>query len=152
MTDDVREMGPIDWLLIEFDRPLTGQAAPPLNELVRRGMIRILDIAFIRKLSDGTVQAVDISDLPGDEAVHVSMFEGLSTGILGDEDLAAAGDALTVDSRAIMLVYENVWAAPFAVAIREAGGTLVDSGRIPVQTIVAALDELDALEAELEDS
>lgn len=152
MADDVREMGPIDWLLIEFDRPLTGQAAPPLNELVRRGMIRILDIAFIRKLSDGTVQAVDISDLPGDEAVHVSMFEGLSSGILGDEDLAAAGDTLTVDSRAIMLVYENVWAAPFAVAIREAGGALVDSGRIPVQTIVAALDELDALEAELEDS
>ena len=152
MSDDVREMGPIDWLLIEFDRPLTGQAAPPLNELVRRGMIRILDIAFIRKLSDGTVQAVDISDLPGDESVHVSLFEGLSTGILGDEDLDAAGDALAVDSRAIMLVYENVWAAPFATAIREAGGILVDSGRIPVQAIVAALDELDALETELEGS
>lgn len=152
MTDEVREMGPIDWLLIEFDRPLTGRAAPPLNELVRQGTIRILDIAYIRKLSDGTVQAVDIADLPGDESVHVAMFEGLSTGILGDEDLAEAGDVLAVDSRAILLVYENAWAAPFAVAIREAGGTLVDSGRIPVQAIVAALDELDALEAGLENS
>jgi hypothetical protein len=147
--DDIREMGPIDWLLIEFDRPLTGAAAPPLLDLIERGLIRILDIMFIRKLSDGSVQAVEISDLPGDEAVHIDVFDGLGTGILGEEDLAAAGSALEVDTRAIMLVYENAWAAPFAVAVREAGGVLVDHGRIPVQAIVAALDELDALDAEL---
>ena len=149
--DDVREMGPIDWLLIEFDQPLTGEAAPPLLDLVERGLIRILDIMFIRKLSDGSVQAVEISDLPGDEAVHVEVFDGLGTGILGEEDLAAAGGALEVDTRAIMLVYENTWAAPFAIAVREAGGLLVDSGRIPVQMIIAALDELDALDAEMAD-
>jgi len=150
VTDDFREMGPIDWLLIEFDQPLTGQAAPPLLDLVDRGLIRILDIAFIRKLSDGTVQGIEISDLPGDEAPHVQVFDGLATGLLGEEDIAAAGDALEVDTRAMMLVYENSWAAPFAVALREAGGVLVDQGRIPVQQIIGALDELDALEASLE--
>ena len=115
------------------------------------GLIRILDVMFIRKFADGTVQAVDISEMPGDEAVHITLFEGLETGILGEEDVAAAGDALEVDTRAIMLVFENVWAAPFAVALREAGGLIVDSGRIPVQSIVGALDELDALEASLEE-
>jgi hypothetical protein len=141
-------MGPIDWLLIEFDQPLTGQAAPPLLDLVERGLIRILDIMFIRKLSDGSVQAIEISDMPGDEAAHVEVFDGLATGLLGDDDLTAAGEALEVDTRAVMIVFENSWAAPFAVAIREAGGLLVDQGRIPVQSIVAALDELDAIEAE----
>ena len=147
--EEFREMGPIDWMLIEFDQPLTGNAAPPLVDLVEGGLIRILDIMFIRKLSDGSVQALEISELPGDEAVHVEVFDGLATGIMGEEDLAAAGDALEVDTQAIMLVYENTWAAPFAVAVREAGGFLVDQGRIPVQAIVAALDELDAIEAEV---
>jgi hypothetical protein len=150
MTDEIREMGPIDWLLIEFDQPLTGKAAPPLLDLVDRGLIRILDITFIRKLSDGTVQGIEISDLPGDEAPHVDVFDGLATGLLGEEDIAAAGDALEVDTRAMMIVYENSWAAPFAVALRQGGGVVVDQGRIPVQQIIGALDELDALEASLE--
>ena len=148
VTDSIREMGPIDWLLIEFDQPLTGQAAPPLLDLIDRGLIRILDIMFIRKLSDGSIQAIEISDMPGDEAAHVQVFDGLATGLLGDEDLSAAGEALEVDTRAIMIVFENTWAAPFAVAVREAGGLIVDQGRIPIQSIVAALDELDAIEAE----
>ena len=147
--DDMTEMGPIDWVLLEFDQPLTGHAAPPLMDLVDRGLIRILDIMFIRKLSDGSVQAVEVSDLPADEAVHVTVFDGLATGIIGEEDLAVAGEALEVDTRAIMLVFENTWAAKFAVAVREAGGLVVDQGRIPVQSIVGALEELDALEAEL---
>jgi len=151
VTDEIREMGPIDWMLIEFDQPLTGQAAPPLFDLVERGLIRILDVMFIRKLSDGSVQALEISDLPGDEAVHVDVFDGLATGMLGEEDLAAAGEALEVDTRAIMLVFENTWAAPFAIALREAGGLIVDSGRIPVQSIIGAIDELDALAASLEE-
>jgi hypothetical protein len=146
--EEMREMGPIDWLLIEFDQPLTGNAAPPLIDLVDRGLIKILDIMFIRKLSDGSVQAIEISEFPGDEAAHVEVFDGLATGIMGEDDLTAAGEALEVDTRAIMLVYENTWAAPFAVALREGGGFLVDQGRIPVQSIVAALDELDAIEAE----
>ena len=150
MTDDMREMGPIDWMLIEFDQPFTGRAAPPLFDLVDRGVITILDVMFLRKLSDGSVQAIEISDLPGDEAIHINVFDGFETGILGDDDVAAAGEAMEVDTRAIMLVFENTWAAPFAIALREGGGVVVDSGRIPVQSIIGALDELDALEASLE--
>ena len=144
---DITEMGPIDWILIEFDEPLTGKAAPPLLDLVDRGLIRILDFMFIRKLSDGSVQAIEIADLPGDEGAYIEVFDGASTGLLGEDDVAAAGEALEVDTRAVMIVYENSWAAPFAVAIREGGGLVVDQGRIPTQSIVAALDELDAHEA-----
>ena len=143
---DIEEMGPIDWALIEFSEPLTGKAAGPLMDLVDSGLIRLLDIMFIRKLADGSVQSIEISDFPGDEAVHIDVFDGASSGILGEEDLAAAGENLEVDTRAIMIVYENTWLAPFAIAIREGGGFLVDQGRIPVQSIVAALDELDALD------
>ncbi len=96
------------------------------------------------------MQGIEISDLPGDEAPHVDVFDGLATGLLGEEDIAAAGDALEVDTRAMMIVYENSWAAPFAIALREGGGVVIDQGRIPVQQIVGALDELDALEASLE--
>ena len=144
---DIDEMGPIDWLLIEFDKPLTGEAAPPLLDLVDRGLIRVLDVMFIRKTAAGTVAAVDISQLPGDEFVHIEVLAGAETGILGDDDLAAAGEALEPDTRAVMLVYENAWAAPFATAIRRAGGQLIDQGRIPVQAILAALEELDAADA-----
>jgi hypothetical protein len=144
---DIDEMGPIDWILIEFAKPLTGEAAPPLLDLVDRGLIRILDILFITKSDDGVVAAVDISQLPGDEAAQVEIFIGASTGILGDEDVDAAGAALEPGTRAIMMVYENTWAAPFAVALRKAGGQLIDQGRIPVQSIVAAFEELDAADA-----
>jgi len=141
---DVEEMGPIDWMLIEFSGPLTGEAAPPLIDLVERGLIRVLDIAIIRKNADGSIDALNIENLPGDEAVHVTYFEGASTGLLGQDDVDAAGAVLEPDSRAIMLVFENTWAAPLAIAVRKAGGQLVDSGRIPVQAIIGALDELDA--------
>lgn len=144
MSDDV---GPIDWLLLEFDQPFTGRAAGPLLDLVDRGLIRILDLLVVVKDTQGDVVAVEISDLPGDEAAHLEVFVGASSGILGEEDVAAAGEALEPDRRAIFLVYENVWAAPFAAAVREGGGHLVAHGRIPTQEIIAALDELDAAEA-----
>jgi hypothetical protein len=144
---DIDEMGPIDWILLEFRGPLTGEAAPPLLDLVDRGLIRILDILFLRKEADGTVEALNISELPDEQAVHISVFEGASSGLLGQEDVDAAGEVLEPDTTAVMLVYENTWAAPFAVAVRRAGGQLVDSGRIPVQQILAALEELEAAEA-----
>ncbi|HUW02668.1 MAG TPA: DUF6325 family protein [Acidimicrobiales bacterium] len=144
---DFDEMGPIDWMLVEFDQPLTGHLAPPLLDLIDRGLIRLLDMMFIRKDADGTVAAIEISDLPGDEGVHIEVFDGISTGLLGEDDLVAAGEALEPDTRAIMFLYENTWAAPFAIAMRKAGGLLVDSGRIPVQQILAALEELDAADA-----
>lgn len=144
---DIEEMGPIDWVLIEFNGPLTGEAIPPLLDVIDRGLIRLLDIMFIVKDDDGNVAAVDISELPGDESVHVTVFEGASTGLLGQDDIDAAGGVLEPGTRAVMMVYENSWAAPFATAVRRGGGQLVDSGRIPVQAILAALEELEAAEA-----
>ena len=144
---DIEEMGPIDWVLVEFNGPLTGEAIPPLLDVIDRGLIRLLDVMFMMKDDEGNVLAVDISELPGDEAVHVTVFEGASSGLLGQDDVDAAGAVLEPGTRAVMLVYENTWAAPFATAVRRAGGQLVDSGRIPVQAILAALDEVEAAEA-----
>ncbi|MGI9601522.1 MAG: DUF6325 family protein [Acidimicrobiales bacterium] len=143
---DIDEMGPIDWLIIEFDRPFTGEAIGPLLDLVERGLIRILDIAVVVKDADGSVVAMEIAELPGDEAPHLEVFVGASTGLLGEDDLNAAGSAMESGTRAVMLVYENAWAAPFAVAVRQAGGRVIDDGRIPVQSIIAALDDLEAAE------
>jgi len=144
---DIDEMGPIDWVLLEFKGPLTGEAAPPLLDLVDRGLIRILDILFIRKGADGSIEALNISDFPADEAAHITVFEGAATGLLGEDDVDAAGAVLEPGTTAIMLVFENTWAAPFAVAVRKAGGQLVDSGRLPVQAIIAALEEIESAEA-----
>lgn len=144
---EIDELGPIDWVLIEFDRPFSGEAAPPLLDLVDRGLIRILDLLILRKDADGVVSVVDISQLPQEEVPHVEVFVGAASGLLGESDVAAAGEALENDTRAIFLVYENRWAAPLAAALRRAGGRLVDNGRIPVQELIAAVEELDAADA-----
>ena len=147
MTDDIEEMGPVDWILVEFSGPPTGAVAPHLLDLVERGLIRILDLLMVVKDADGEVTLLEISDLDGDGELDLAVFEGASSGLLGEEDAAEAAAAMENDTSAALLLYENVWAAPFAVAVRKAGGQLVASGRIPVQSIVAALDELDAADA-----
>ena len=137
-------MGPIDYIVVEWpgEQP-TGEAAPLLVDLVDRGLIRILDLAFVAKGDDGSVAGVEISDL-GNQVEELKVFEGASSGLLDDDDVAAAGEALEPGTSAALLVYENVWAAPFATAVRKSGGQLVASGRIPVQAIVAALDAAEA--------
>jgi hypothetical protein len=145
--DEIDEMGPIDWLLIEFDGPFTGEAAGPLLDLVDRGLIRILDVVLLRKDEAGNVVVLEISDLPGDEAVHVDIVAAAGTGILGEDDVNEAGAVLENDTRAVFLLFENSWAAPFAVAVRRAGGQIIADGRIPTQQIIGALDELAAAEA-----
>ncbi len=144
MTDDIEEMGPIDWILIEFSGPPTGAAAPHLIDLVDRGLIRIIDLLVVNKDAEGTLTIMELADLDGDGELDLAVFEGVRSGVLGEEDVAEAATALEPDTSGIFLLYENVWAAPFAVAVRKAGGQLVASGRIPIQSIVAALDELDA--------
>jgi len=138
------EMGPIDYLIVEWpDRQPTGEAAPHLIDLVDRGLIRILDLAFIAKGEDGSVAALEIADV-GDEVEAFAAFEGASSGLLSDDDVAAAGEALEPGTSAALLVYENRWAAPFAAALRRTGGELVASGRIPVQDVLAALDAVES--------
>ncbi len=133
-------MGPIDYLLIEWPgRQPTGEAAPHLIDLVDRGLIRILDLAFITKGEDGSVAALEISDVGG-EVEAFTTFEGASSGLLSDDDIGEAAGALEPGTSAALLVFENRWAAPFATAVRRSGGQLVASGRIPTQALLAALD------------
>jgi hypothetical protein len=141
--DELNEMGPIDYLIVEWPgRQPTGEAAPHLVDLADRGLIRILDLAFIAKAEDGSITRLELADL-GDELAF-SVFEGASSGLLSEEDTGEAANALEPGTSAALLVYENLWAAPFASAVRRSGGQLVASGRIPIQAVVAALDAAEA--------
>ncbi|MET8584560.1 DUF6325 family protein [Streptomyces collinus] len=136
---DVEEMGPVDYLVIEFPgNRMTGEAFPLLVDLAERGIVRIIDLAFVRKETDGSVVAMELRDL-GDE-VDLTVFEGASAGVLDQSDIDEAGTALEPGNSAAVLVYENLWAAPLARALRRSGAQLVASGRIPVQALLAALD------------
>jgi hypothetical protein len=137
-------MGPIDYLVVEWPgRQPDGEAAPHLIDLVDRGLIRIIDLAFIAKADDGSVARLEIADL-GDEVAAFADFEGASSGLLSDDDAGEAANALEPGTSAALLVYENTWAAPFASAVRRSGGELVASGRIPAQDLIDALDAADA--------
>ena len=142
--EDLNEMGPIDYILVEWPgRQPNGEVAPQLLDLVERGLIRILDLAFITKGEDGTVAGLEIADLGG-EVTELAVFEGASSGLLSDEDIGEAASALEPGTSAALLVFENTWAGPFAAAVRRSGGQLVASGRIPVQEVLAALDAAEA--------
>ena len=145
--DELEEMGPIDYLLIAWPDPHpNGEIAPLLVDLVDRGIIRILDLAFVAKSEDGTVAGLEIADL-GEQVAELEVFEGASSGLLSDDDLQEAAAALEPGSAAAVLVFENRWAAPFATAVRRSGGQLVANGRIPVQAILAALDAAEKAES-----
>jgi len=138
--DELNEMGPIDYVLVEWPgRQPNGELAPHLVDLVDRGLIRILDLAFIAKGEDGSVAGVELADLGG-EVAELAVFEGAASGLLHDDDIARAGEVLEPGTSAALLVYENTWAAPFATAVRRSGGQLVASGRIPAEDVIAALD------------
>lgn len=144
MSEDIDEMGPIDYILVEWtENEPTGEAIPYLIDLVDSGLIRIIDLAFIVKNEDGTVTELEISDLGGD-AEAFSVFEGVSAGVIDESDHAEAAEALETGKAAALLVYENRWAGPFAAAVRRSGGQLVASGRIPVQALIASLDAAEA--------
>jgi hypothetical protein len=149
MSPDEISVGPIDYLIVEWPAgsPPTGEAFPYLVDLVDRGIIRILDLAFIEKGADGNVIAIDIGDFDGDGYNDLVVFEGASSGLLDEEDREDAGSVLEPGEAAAILVYENSWAAPFATALRKSGAQLVANGRIPINDIIATLDELEAAEA-----
>ncbi|MEK6328094.1 MAG: DUF6325 family protein [Actinomycetota bacterium] len=146
-AEGLEEMGPIDYLLIEWPgRQPTGEAAPIVADLVERGIIRVLDLAFIAKAEDGSVAGLEIAEL-GQEVEELSVFEGASSGLLSDDDTAEAAEALEPGTSAALIVFENRWAAPLASALRRSGGQLAASGRIPVQAVLAALEAAEEAEA-----
>jgi uncharacterized membrane protein len=145
VTVDLDHTGPIDYLVIEFPgNKMTGEGLPLLLDLVERGIIRILDLVFITKDGAGNVAGVDISNLDATGEFDLTVFAGASSGLLEDDDIREAGSVLEPNSSAGILVYENLWAAPLAAALRRGGAQLVASGRIPVQAILASLDAQDA--------
>lgn len=142
MSDDLEEMGPVDYLVVEFPgNRMTGEGLPLLVDLVDRGIIRIFDFLFVRKDEDGSVSAMELKEL-GDE-VDLSVFEGASSGLIGDDDIREAGEVLQPGNSAALLVYENAWAAPLARALRRGGAQMVAGGRIPVQALLASLDAIE---------
>jgi hypothetical protein len=140
------ELGPIDVVVFAYpaDAPKTGEAVPLLLDLVERGIIRVLDAMFVVKNADGTFSGFDATDLSAKGVGDFVVFEGASSGLLGNTDVEAAAGAIEPGSAAVMLMYENRWAAPFISAVRRNGGVLVAAERIPTQ---AVLDALDATEA-----
>ena len=137
----VDEMGPIDFYCMEFpQQQAPGDGFRMLVQLVDRGIIRVLDLAFVKKEADGSVRRVALSELGPDAAV----FEGASSGLLDEEDFAQAGELIGPNSAAGLLVIENHWAAPLATTLRRQGAQLVAAERLPVQAILAALDAAEA--------
>jgi hypothetical protein len=141
-TLEIDEMGPIDYVVIEWPgRQPQGEAAPMIVELADKGIIRILDVAFMVKREDGTVDSIELSDLDGDGFAD---FEGASSGLIGRDDLEEAAAALDPGTCAAVMIWENRWAAPVAVALRRSGGQLVASGRLPLQAVIASLEAAEA--------
>ena len=149
MYEFTEETGPIDYLVVEYPSgEATGSALPALVDLVDRGIIRVLDLAFLRKGAEGSAEVVDLMQLVSDPVfADLALFEGAHSGLLTQEDLDEVSTALEPGSAAAVMVYENVWVAPLAVALRRAGARLVANGRIPVQELIAVLDELDQEQA-----
>jgi hypothetical protein len=123
---------------------MTGDAIPILLDLVDRGIVRVLDALFVRKQADGTFAGFNLSDLDADTAGDLTVFAGATSGLLDDDDVAAAASEIEPGSAALMIVYENTWAAHFIAAVRRNGGELIGRQRVGVQQLIDALDAAEA--------
>lgn len=144
---ELSELGPVDYLVIEFPeghQSFTGEIAEELLNLVDAGTIRVIDAIILTKDEDGAIDAVELSDA-GDLGPLVQLEAQLAE-LLAVEDVAHLANAMDPGSVAGVLVYENLWAAPFASAARRAGGQLIANGRIPIQAIIASLEADEELE------
>jgi hypothetical protein len=138
--------GPVDFVLLEFPTDqLTGEAAPALMDLVESGVIRLLDLLVISKGEDGTVEGLELTD-PTGPGGSFSYFAGARSGLIGEDDVSLAAEAMTPGTVAALIVYENSWAVPFVSAVRNSGGELIASQRIPAPDVMAAIDALEAAE------
>jgi hypothetical protein len=150
MTDDpLDELGPVDFIIVEFpagEKNFTGEAADELLALAEAGSIRIIDLLILAKGDDGDIEALELSDL--DDLGPFEALEAELAEFLAEDDVVHLAAAMEPGSVAGVLVYENLWAAPFASAVRRAGGQLIANGRIPAQAIIAAIEADEALDNE----
>ena len=142
MTDvEIDELGPVDYLVVEFPgSKFNGEIAPTLVDLTDRGIIRILDLVIIVKETDGSFDVVELNDFEDGALGELHRLEADIAEVLSADDITNVAGALEPGSSAGVLVYENRWAAPFASAVRHAGGQLVASGRIPIQALIASFE------------
>jgi hypothetical protein len=148
-TTDVDELGPVDWIVVEFPgSKFNGEIAPELDALVKGGLIRVLDLLVLKKDADGSLEAFELSDLDDGEIGGLRSHEAELAMLLSEDDVTALAAAIEPGSSAAVLVWENTWAAPFGSAVRRAGGQLVASGRIPIQALLAAIESDDEEEGD----
>ena len=143
------ELGPVDYVVVEFpagESSFNGEMVDELIKLVDAGTIRIIDILVLVKDADGGVEAMELADL--DELGPLQVLEAELAELLAEEDVENLAAAMDPGSVAGVLIYENVWAAPFASAARRSGGQLIANGRIPIQAIIAAVEADAVLETQ----
>ena len=142
MTDvSLDELGPVDYVVVEFPvgaSNFTGEMAAELLGLVDRGIIRVIDVLILAKAADGSVEAMELSDV--EELGELETLEAELAELLAEEDVEHLAAAMDPGSTAGVLIWENLWAAPFASAARRSGGQLIASGRIPIQAIIASIE------------
>jgi hypothetical protein len=152
MTDrPLDELGPVDYLVVEFPvgaSNFTGEMAKELLALVDAGTIRVIDVLILTKNEDGTVESMELSDIG--ELGELEAVEAQLADLLAEKDVEHVAAAMEPGSTAGVLIWENLWAAPFASAARRSGGQLIANGRIPIQAIIASIeaDEAAATEGE----
>ena len=147
-VDDVDELGPVDWIVVEFPGSrFNGQIAPALLDLLERNLVRVLDLLVLKKDDDGSLEAFELSDLDEGEIGELRTYESELAMLLSEEDVTSLAAAIEPGSSAAVLVWENIWAAPFASAVRRSGGQLVATGRIPIQALLAAIEADEQEEA-----
>lgn len=135
------EIGPVEYMVVAFPgNKFTGEIAPALKELVDDGTVRIIDLAFVSKDADGSIRSLELEDLDSDAGAAFKAIEAQIGDLVNEEDLKAVGEELEPNSSAAVLVWEDVWAAKLAKAIRDSGGVLLDLERIPYEVVQAALD------------
>jgi len=146
MEGQSTDLGPIDIAVIGYppDAPMTGEAMPLLLDLVDRGIIRVLDVLFVTKEPDGSFAGFEARDLDERNVGDLAIFEGASSGLLGEDDAASAAEAIEPGTAAVLIVYENRWAAPFIAAVRRNGGFPIAFERIPAQDVIDALDAAES--------
>ena len=146
MSETELEIGPVDFIIIEWPpgAQLTGEGLAEIVNLTERGIVRVLDLAFVKKEEDGSVAGIALTDLDHDGTLDIVAFEGASSGLMTQDDYDEAGEALEPGAAAAIIVYENTWAAPFVAAVRRSGGQAVAGGRIPVADLLEALELAEA--------